>query len=442
MRQNYTYRGVKGMKDVFPEEARRYRRLEEGARDWLARCGCGEIRTPLVEHTVLFERGVGQGTDIVNKEMFYVPAKDEEGGADALRRMVLRPEATASVARAYVEHEIDKTAPGVQRYFYLGPMFRYERPQKGRLRQFTQIGVEFLGSPAPGMDAEAISVLWDFLNGFNFGDLTLLINSVGCKECRPKYIQSLREFVRTKINPDSENSITIINKSECNDVAFCKDCVVRAEKNPLRLFDCKDSCCRAIMANAPNIQDYLCPNCKNHQTLLLSYLEKVEIKPHLEHRLMRGLDYYTRTVFEVVSKNLGAQNAVAAGGRYDNLVAELEGSDTPAVGWSAGVERLLELLPEPEPEALFDVFVVDPGPDLAMTFARVTVLRRNGVRVGLEYEGRSQKALMKRADKVRARFTLFVSEKDSWKVELKDMTTGEQTGLTWPEIASYVLVKK
>ncbi|NTV53312.1 MAG: histidine--tRNA ligase [Candidatus Firestonebacteria bacterium] len=423
MKQNYPYRGVKGMKDVFPAEARHYRRLEDRARRLLESCGCGEIRTPLVEHTVLFERGVGQGTDIVNKEMFYVPAKDEEAGPDALRRMVLRPEATASVARAYVENEIDKTAPGVQRYFYLGPMFRYERPQKGRLRQFTQIGAEFLGSPSPGTDAEAIGVLWDFLQGLFLGDLTLLLNSVGCPACRPDYLTALQAFARTRV------------------ASLCEDCRARAEKNPLRLFDCKQPGCRTVMAGAPNIQDHLCHDCRAHQAQVLDFLQRIGVTPHLEHRLMRGLDYYTRTVFEVVSQNLGAQNAVAAGGRYDNLIAELEGPATPAVGWSAGVERLLELLPETAPEPWFDVFVVDPGPDLAATFAQVTQLRRQGVRVGLEFEARSVKALMKRADKTGARFTLFVAADHPAQVQLKDMTSGEQTGLAWDQVAVRVLGK-
>jgi len=424
MRQNYTYRGVKGMKDVFPEEARRYRRLEERARGILECSGCGEIRTPLVEHTLLFERGVGQGTDIVNKEMFYVPAKDEDGGADALRRMVLRPEATASVARAYVEHEIDKTAPGIQRYYYAGPMFRYERPQKGRLRQFTQIGVELLGSSAPGTDAEAIGLLWDFLQGLALGELTLLLNSVGCPACRPTYLTALQAFARSQTE------------------ALCDDCRVRMEKNPLRLFDCKQPGCRTVMNGAPSIQDFLCTDCRSHQGQVLEYLQHIGIVPHLERRLMRGLDYYTRTVFEAVSQNLGAQNAVAAGGRYDNLVSELEGPATPAVGWSAGVERLLELLPESAPEPWFDVFIVDPGPDLVATFAQVTGLRRQGVRVGLEFEGRSTKALMKRADKTGARFTLFVAANDPGKVELKDMTSGEQVRLAWDEVAGRVLEKQ
>lgn len=417
MRQNYVYRGVKGMKDVFPEEARRYQMLERRARDLFARNGCGEIRTPYVEHTLLFERGVGQGTDIVNKEMFYVPAKDEDGGPDALRRMVLRPEATASVARAYVEHEIDKSAPGVQRYYYIGPMFRYERPQKGRLRQFTQIGVELLGSAAPAMDAEAVVLLHDYFAGLPVGELTLLLNSVGCPACRPAYVEKLRAHARASAEE------------------LCADCRDRIEKNPLRLFDCKQASCRAVMAGAPDIQAHLCAECHAHQTSVLDLLRRVNVAAVIDPRLMRGLDYYTRTVFELTSRNLGAQNTVGAGGRYNNLVAELDGPATPAVGWSLGVERLLELLPAEAPGAGPDVYVVDPGTDAAGVFAEVTRLRRAGVSVILEHEGRSAKALMKQADRAQARFALFVSREDPGRVEIKNLSTGEQMPATWDEIA-------
>jgi len=421
MRQNYAYHGVKGMKDVFPEEARRYQVLETRARNLFARYGGGEVRTPYVEQTLLFERGGGQGTDIVNKEMFFVPAKDEDAGPDALRRMVLRPEATASVARAYVEHEIDKVSPGVQRYYYIGPMFRYERPQKGRLRQFTQIGVELLGSAAPAMDAEAVVMLHDYLKDLPLGELALQLNSVGCPRCRPGYIEKLRAFAR-------------IHEAE-----LCTDCRDRIDKNPLRLFDCKQTACRQVMVQAPSIQEHLCLDCRDHQAAVLELLERVGVKVVIEPRLMRGLDYYTRTVFEMTSRNLGAQNAVAAGGRYNNLVSELDGPETPAVGWSVGMERPLELLPAEAAVAGPDVFVVDPGMDLGRTFAEVTALRRQGVSVGLEYEGRSVKARMKQANRVRARFALFVSRENPEQVELKDMAGGEQVKLRWADLPGRIL---
>jgi histidyl-tRNA synthetase len=418
MRQNYPYHGVKGMKDVFPEESRRYQALEQRARDLFARYGCGEIRTPYVEQTILFERGVGQGTDIVNKEMFYVPAKDEEGAPGALRRMVLRPEATASVARAYVEHEIDKTAPGLQRYFYLGPMFRYERPQKGRLRQFSQIGVELIGSPSPALDAEAMVMLHDFFTGLPLGELTFQFNSVGDEHCRPGYIQTLQTFARARAGD------------------LCPDCRERIDRNPLRLFDCKQPACRAALAQAPSIQDRLCPACRAHQAEVLALLGRAGVTIALEPRLMRGLDYYTRTVFEITSRALGAQNAVAAGGRYNGLIAELDGPPTPAVGWSLGVERLLELLPAEEAPAGPDVFVVDPGADPALTFLAVTALRRQGVGVVLDHDGRSAKALMKQANRALARFALFVVEAD--QVELKNMATGEQERIRWADVPGRV----
>lgn len=422
MRENYTYKSVKGTRDVFPEEARRYQWLENTARNFFARCGCGEIRTPLLEPTRLFERGVGEGTDIVNKEMFYVPAKDEEAGPEALRRMVLRPEATASVARAYVEHEIAKTAPGVQKYYYIGPMFRYERPQKGRLRQFTQIGVEMLGSAEPGMDAEAVCLLHDYLAEFKLPKLTLLLNSVGCDQCRPAYSQQLRAFVRERL------------------AALCPDCQQRGERNPLRLFDCKVAACRRILEEAPRIQDFLCPDCRAHQDRLLALLAEADIPYQLEPRLVRGLDYYTRTVFEMVSENLGAQNAVAAGGRYDHLVQDLEGPATPAIGWSLGVERLLELWAGPAAAGLFDLFVVDPGPDAKRIFRQVLAWRRSGLRVGVEYEGRSPKALMKRADKLGSRFALFVTAGEPERVELKNLRTGEQIKVRWEEVGEKVRI--
>jgi histidyl-tRNA synthetase len=413
------------MRDVFPEEAQRYQALEQTARRHFAGYGCGEIRTPLVEHTVLFERGVGQGTDIVNKEMFYVPAKEQEEAAPdeaipASRRMVLRPEATASVVRAYLEHEIDKAQPGVQKYFYIGPMFRYERPQRGRLRQFTQIGVELLGSAQPAMDAEALVMLHDLLDQAGLPNLSLQINSVGCPQCRPEYIHQLRAYVQ----PFQDR--------------LCPDCCQRFEKNPLRLFDCKQAGCRESMAQAPSIQEHLCPDCREHQAQTLALLERTGMAYRINPRLMRGLDYYTRTVFEVTSENLGAQNAVAAGGRYDNLVSELSGPPTPAVGWSLGVERLLELLPANSAPAGLDVYVVAAGPDATALFLNILALRRQGVSVGLDYEAKSSKALMKRANRLAARFALFVSNEDPGKIELKNMVTGEQLPSAWDKVAEQV----
>ena len=437
MRENYRYRSVKGMNDVFPGEARRFRCLEDLARVHFARYGCGEIRTPLVEHTVLFERGVGEGTDIVNKEMFYVPAKDEND-AGALRRMVLRPEATASVVRAYVEHEIDKTAPGVQRYFYIGPMFRYERPQKGRLRQFHQIGVEWLGvasldgDEGPGTradraghaaaeDAEVVCLLWDLCLAAGVPGLELQLNSVGCPACRPGYAERLRTFAAGQAD------------------ALCADCRKRIQSNPLRLFDCKVPACREIMTRAPLLQDHLCDACRDQQAGVEGQLAAVPIRFTRNPRMVRGLDYYTRTVFELVSNDLGAQNAVAAGGRYDNLVESLEGPVTPAVGWSLGVERLLDLLPAEEGPDRLDAFLLNTGPDPAHTLREVTRWRRAGLRVAWEKEARSRKAMLKRADRSGAVFAVFVGID---KLEIKHMATGEQNETDWQGAADSMLAQR
>lgn len=424
MLKNYIYPAVKGMRDVFPMEACCYQRLESRAHKLLACYGYGEIRTPLLEYARLFERGVGQGTDIVNKEMFFVPSKDlnGDGREENARRMVLRPEATASVVRAYIEHEMDKVSPGEQRYYYIGPMFRYERPQRGRLRQFTQIGVEVLGSALPVIDAEVIILLEDFLSSLGLQRLAFLLNAVGCPRCRPGYILKLQAYIQG-----------------CQS-RLCGDCRLRLDKNPLRLFDCKQPACRELMARAPSIQDDLCADCAAHQAGVLNLLNRAGIKYQMDSRLMRGLDYYTRTVFEVTSSDLGAQNAVAAGGRYDNLVAELGGPPTPAIGWSLGMERILELLP-PEPDKpgqLFDIYVVSPGSDTIQTFFKVIALRRQGLRVGLEHESRSVKAGLKRADRWGARWALWVTSENPEKVEVKNMATGAQISAGWEDLPGVV----
>ncbi len=424
MRKNYTYPAVKGMRDVFPPEASLYQRLESRARKLLACYGCGEIRTPLLEHARLFERGVGQGTDIVNKEMFFVPSKDqaEDGRKENARQMVLRPEATASVVRAYIEHEMDKISPGVLRYYYIGPMFRYERPQRGRLRQFTQIGVEVLGSALPMTDAEVIIMLEDFLSSLGLQRLTFLLNAVGCPRCRPGYIRKLQVYIGGRQSQ------------------LCGDCHLRLDKNPLRVFDCKQPLCRELMARAPVVQDDLCADCAAHHAAVLNLLDRAGIKYQRDARLMRGLDYYTRTVFEVTSSDLGAQNAVAAGGRYDNLVAELGGPPTPAIGWSLGMERILEILPrEPDKSGKpFDIYVVSPGGDAIRTFFKVMALRRQGLRIGLEHEPRSVKAMMKRADRLGARWALWAASENPEKVEIKNMATGEQISLGWDDLPRVV----
>lgn len=423
MLENYPYRGVKGMRDSFPDTSHYYQALETMARHLFHCYQIGEIRTPLVEHTILFERGVGQGTDIVNKEMFYVPAKEQDSDQEAVaaRKMVLRPEATASVVRAYVEHEINKQLPGLVRYYYIGPMFRYERPQRGRLRQFTQIGIELIGSDAPTVDSEAIIVLVEFMQRAGLNQLTVELNSVGCAACRPDYLAALIEYAK---------------KQEQN---LCNDCQMRLLNNPLRLFDCKQSACRQVLSQAPDIQQHLCSDCKNHQQSLIESLTINGIAFQLNSRLMRGLDYYSRTVFELISKNLGAQNAVAAGGRYDKLVRELDGPDVPAIGWSIGMERVLELIDKGRfkpPDC--DLYIIAPGKERSQLLKKVVTLRHRGFSVGFDHEPKSMKALLKKANRVGARFSLFVDEGDFEKIELKNMKTGEQTKMTWNDVIAFM----
>ncbi len=416
MLENYRYHGVKGMRDVFPEDARNYQQIFTLAREFFRVHDVGEIITPIVEHTHLFERGVGEGTDIVNKEMFYVPAKDQGDGDNS--QMVLRPEATASVVRAYIEHEIHKQAPGLKRYFYIGPMFRYERPQRGRLRQFTQIGAEFIGSAAAALDAEALAMLVEMLQRLQVPGIDTELNSVGCQDCRPAYSRQLRDYARA------------------HSTELCSDCQQRMDKNPLRLFDCKQPQCRTVMQQAPNIQDALCNGCRTHQQDVVGYLEALEVHYRINPRLMRGLDYYTRTVFEIVSANLGAQNAVAAGGRYDHLLQDLEGPALPAIGWSLGLERIMELIAPTFYQPRYpDLLVVAPGEDRLSTLQQVMRLRQQGLAVSYEHESKSIKAMMKRADKLHAAYAVFV---DRQQVELKHLASGEQTKMTWEDIPGYV----
>jgi len=421
MLENYRFHGVKGMRDVFPDDAQHYQQIMATARAFFRLHDLGEIMTPVVEHTLLFERGVGEGTDIVNKEMFYVPAKDKEGEAGDNSQMVLRPEATASVARAYIEHEMHKQSPGLKRYFYMGPMFRYERPQRGRLRQFTQIGAEFVGSPAAALDAEAMAMLVALLRRLHVTGVQVELNSVGCRVCRPGYSQRLRKYAREHAGE------------------LCQDCRQRMHKNPLRLFDCKQPRCRAIMQQAPDIQDSLCGDCRGHQQEVTRHLDALAVTYRINPRLMRGLDYYTRTVFEVTADNLGAQNAVAAGGRYDHLLLDLEGPDLPAIGWSMGLERAMELI-----DPVFyhprrpDVLVVAPGEDRLQTLQQVMELRQQGLAVGYDHEPKSTKALMKKADKIQAAYALFVDPGEALHVELKNMASGEQRKMPWSEVADFV----
>lgn len=400
---------IKGTKDILPEEALRWRYLETLAQDWLGRYGYHEVRTPIYEATELFARGIGENTDIVGKEMFSF---DDRGG----RHVTLRPENTAGVVRAYIQHKL-YTRPMPQKLWYLGPMFRAENVQAGRQRQFHQLGVECLGSDDPRWDAEVVTLAVEFLQalGLSTRGVTVRVelNSVGCELCRPQYRALLQDFLRTRQD------------------ALCRDCCSRTERNPLRVLDCKVPACQATLATAPLIEGCWCDGCRGALTQVRDLLAAANVAYELNPRLVRGLDYYTRTVFELVAvgSRLGAQSTVCAGGRYDGLVAELGGPTTPAVGWALGVERLLVLLGDvPVPVATPVAVVVSmPGVPLGPAFGLVTELRRLGLTVDLAPAGKLDKQF-KHAERLGARFAVLLGEDElsAGQVTLKDLVSRTQ----------------
>ena len=304
---------IKGFADMYPPQSSLFTRMENTAREIFSRYGFVELRTPVLEYTDLFKRSIGEETDVVQKEMFTFP--DRKG-----RMMTMRPEATAGVMRAYVE-DARYSRESVSRLFTTGPMFRYERPQKGRMRQFHQINCECLGSHSPYADADLIIMLTRFLTALGLKDLTLKLNSLGCAHCRPLFKQALVDY---------------LHRQDCCD-QLCEDCTRRMETNPLRVLDCKQEKCRCVTDEAPRLLDYNCPECKEHFDTVLRLLDAAGVKYEIDHRLVRGLDYYCRTTFEVVSGSIGAQAAVAGGGRYDGLVKSVGGPDVPGVGFACGI---------------------------------------------------------------------------------------------------------
>ncbi|MBW1912980.1 MAG: histidine--tRNA ligase, partial [Deltaproteobacteria bacterium] len=311
---------IKGFKDVLPREVGAWQHLESEARKLFRSFGFKEIKLPLMERTELFSRSIGQDTDIVSKEMYTLT--DSKG-----RGLTLRPEATASVVRAYIQHRLYQHNP-VQKLFTIGPMFRHERPQKGRFRQFHQINAEIFGDPGPKSDADIIIMAMYLFESVGLKGLSLNINSLGCSQCRPLFREELKDYLLQSME------------------ALCSDCRKRAETNPLRVFDCKVDDCKGVVAGAPSILDFICSDCRDHFRSLQGYLEGSGIPFVVNHTLVRGLDYYSRTTFELQTDRLGSQNAVAGGGRYDGLVKQLGGPDHPAIGFAIGIERLVALLEE------------------------------------------------------------------------------------------------
>mgnify|MGYP000029145155 FL=1 len=397
----------RGTNDVGPGEIELWHQLEEKIRQVCSAFGYKELRTPIFEHTELFQRGIGEATDIVEKEMYTFMDRGQ-------RSLALRPEGTAPLVRAFVENRYGEGALPVKLY-YLGPMFRYERPQAGRYRQFTQFGLEALGSADPLLDVEAIVLPLELYKACGLSGFQVEINTIGCPVCRPAYREELVKY----FEPHADK--------------LCGSCKNRLERNPLRLLDCKVEGCQEIMAGAPSITKHLCPECEEHFSQVLAYLDALGIEYKLNHRLVRGFDYYTKTVFEVTCSELGAQNAVGAGGRYDGLVEELGGKPTPAVGFAVGVERLLLALRGQEKAkaetAGPDAYIVHFGGETKQRAAQTAFfLRRRGLWVELDYLGRSIKAQMKAADRLGSRHVLIFGEDELSRGEavLRDMKDGQE----------------
>lgn len=406
-------KALNGFKDILPEEVILWRQVEETARAVLERFHYAEVRLPVVEKTELFARSIGADTDIVEKEMYTFVDK----------QITMRPEATASLMRAYIEHSMHAVRP-VQRLFTLGPMFRHERPQKGRLRQFHQLDVEVLGSASPRLDAEVMSLgsrLFDEL-GVN---TSLEINSLGCPDCRPGYRQILLAFIEERLDQ------------------LCEDCRRRSKTNPLRVLDCKKPACRRQVEEAPSVIEHLCESCRTHFNGVRKNLELLGVAYSVNKFMVRGLDYYVRTTFEFVTDQLGAQSAVCAGGRYDGLIEMLGGPKIPGIGFAMGIERLVLLLRQQEQHSgkqEIDLFLAGLGEEGAdYCFKLMDELRAQGLRVDMDLDGRSLKSQMKQADRAGAAFTLIVGsqELENNLAPLRNMQTGEQVELHLDSVSNF-----
>ena len=410
--------GIKGFNDILPADVGKWQHIENSARRVFELYGYSEIRVPVLEKTELFTRSIGDATDIVEKEMYSFVDKGDN-------RVTMRPEGTAGVIRSFIEHKLH-AIDAIAKLYYMGPMFRYERPQKGRYRQFHQIGAEVTGVSDPMVDAQLLTMLCHFFAEIGLTEPKLQINSLGCAECRPAYRQKLKDFLKEKLE------------------FLCEDCHRRYEANPLRTLDCKAAGCKEITAEAPSVLDNLCEGCADHFAATQSYLRDIGTEFQINPRMVRGLDYYTRTTFELVTNLLGSQSAVAAGGRYDKLIEQLGGPQLPGIGFAMGVERIVLLLEEQDFRKRPDLFIVFLGESAQKkSFSLMSALQRLGVSVEIDYEGKSLKSQMRRADKFKARYTLIIGENELIKgmAALKEMETGvqEEIRLEAGDIAARVL---
>lgn len=412
------YKTLKGLQDILPPDISIWHHIEKQARDIFHNYGYSEIRLPIIESTELFIRSIGETSDIVEKEMYTF---EDKGG----RSVTLRPEGTASFVRAYVQHHLYND-PAPQKYYYMGPMFRYERPQAHRYRQFYQIGVEAMGIEDPLLDAEIITMLNTVLSSIGLQGLLFELTSIGCPACRPSYKDALREFLGNRLD------------------VFCSDCRRRFDLNPLRILDCKVPSCIESREGAPPVTDHLCGECSAHFLRLQENLDLLGIPYKINPNLVRGLDYYTKTAFEVSSESLGSQKAVAAGGRYDGMVKEFGGPPTPGIGFAMGMERLIPLLK--------DSIRTDEGPDLFLcpmnddAVRKVTTMARDirdaGYRVEMSYEIASLRSQMRKADRMKSRNAIVIGEDElsSGRVMIKNMHTGQtvESGIDAQEIIRHL----
>ena len=409
----------RGTKDILPDTVGDWNYVEGEIRELCRRFGYSEIRTPIFEHTELFQRGIGEGTDVVDKEMYTFTDRGE-------RSITLRPENTASAVRAYLQNKLYAQS-NLVKLFYIGSMFRYDRPQAGRMREFHQFGVEALGEANPAVDAEVILLAMNLLEGLGLKDLELSINSVGCPKCRSKYRTMLQDFFRDKLED------------------LCEDCRSRFERSPLRILDCKKDSDKSYMADAPKITDCLCEECADHFAKLKELLTSAGISFTHDPRLVRGLDYYTKTAFEIKYPPLGAQSAVAGGGRYDGLIEEMGGNPTPAVGFATGLERLLLALESqnllPEKNRSVDAYVVALGEAAqAEGFKLLNSLRQQGLSAAMDFAGRSMKAQMKQANKLGAKYSVILGEDEIAEgvVMLRSMEDSSQAKVPMNQVAEKI----
>ena len=410
-------KAVKGTKDVLPSEVYKNQYIESTALDVAERFGFKEIRTPVFEHTELFQRGVGDTTDVVQKEMYTF---DDKGG----RSITLRPEGTAGAARSFLENGLcNETLP--QKVCYLTSCYRYEKPQSGRLREFHQFGVECFGAESPLADAEIISLANTFFKELGVKDLSLEINSIGCPKCRAEYHKALRQYFESRKDD------------------LCDTCKDRLERNPMRILDCKSPVCSEIAKDAPVVLDYLCDDCKEHFEKVKSYLNTLNIEFTVNPKIVRGLDYYTKTVFEFVSNAIGAQGTVCGGGRYDGLIEELGGQRTPSLGFGLGIERLMLLMEaqgcEFPKQNVPDLFIVSMGEKATLKAVEIANdMREEGFTCLYDVNGRGLRAQMKYANKLGAKYTVVLGEDEvqSGIAKLKNMESGEEAEIALPTFVS------